>query len=255
TRVPARPSGDPALDRHAAPARVANRHEGAAAAVAAARCRARRRGRRRRGGGGRRRTRRHARGGTRAVAHAWTYPSGSPAFGMRSRAGPLPGSGHPPSGARASHEVANRGAHLVGIGACRCNGGMTRRSLPALLGLVLILATSTAWLPGSAAPAGDRDNVAGEEDEGPGSGPAGSDQWFAAQRLYPFRSPVALEAGYRAAQDQAVRAATAPRAAGLAAAAWQPLGPANIGGRVTDLVVDPVRPDTVSAGAATGGVW
>lgn len=132
---------------------------------------------------------------------------------------------------------------------------MTRRSLPALLGLVLILATSTAWLPGSAAPAGDRDNVAGEEDEGPGSGPAGSDQWFAAQRLYPFRSPVALEAGYRAAQDQAVRAATAPRAAGLAAAAWQPLGPANIGGRVTDLVVDPVRPDTVYAGAATGGVW
>src|SRR6266545_4036130 len=42
---------------------------------------------------------------------------------------------------------------------------------------------------------------------------------------------------------------------GLAAAAWQSLGPANIGGRVTDLAVDPTRTDTVYAGAATGGVW
>ena len=116
---------------------------------------------------------------------------------------------------------------------------MTRRTLLLSCGLVLLLATSTAWLPGSAAPTGDRDNVAGEEDEGPGAGPAGSDQWFAAQRLYPFTSAGQLASGYRAAQDQAVRAATAPRAAGLAAAAWQPLGPANVGGRVTDLVVDP----------------
>src|SRR5207302_6651901 len=116
-------------------------------------------------------------------------------------------------------------------------------------GLVLILATSTAGLPGSTARPTDRDAVTGEADaDEPGSGPAGSDQWFADQRLYPYRSPVSLDAAFRAAQDQAVRAAAAPRAAS-AAAAWQPLGPANIGGRVTDLVVDPVRPDTVYAGA------
>ena len=36
---------------------------------------------------------------------------------------------------------------------------------------------------------------------------------------------------------------------------WQALGPSNIGGRVTDMVVDPVRANTVYAGAATGGVW
>jgi hypothetical protein len=128
---------------------------------------------------------------------------------------------------------------------------MTRRHWLPLLGLVLILVTSTAALPGSIA-LPDRD-AGGDEEEV--EGPAGSDQWFADQRLYPYRSEVSLDAAFRAAQDQAVRAALAPRAANLAAAAWQPLGPANIGGRVTDLVVDPVRPDTVYAGAATGGVW
>jgi hypothetical protein len=134
---------------------------------------------------------------------------------------------------------------------------MTRRTLLSLFGLVLILAAGTAWLPGSSGPRADRDNVASEESDGDGpeAGPAGSDQWFTDQRLYPYRSQTSLDAAYRAAQDQAVRAAAAPRAANLAAAAWQPLGPANVGGRVTDLVVDPVRTDTVYAGAATGGVW
>src|SRR5262245_60416763 len=106
---------------------------------------------------------------------------------------------------------------------------MTRRPWLPLVGLVLILATSTAGLPGSTALPGDRD-AGGEEAEA--DGPAGSDQWFADQRLYPYRSPVSLDAAYRAAQDQAVRAAAAPRVASAAAPAWQPLGPANIGGRV-----------------------
>src|SRR5436189_310142 len=130
---------------------------------------------------------------------------------------------------------------------------MTRRPWLPLVGLVLILATSTAGLPGSIALPEGRDADHGEEAET--DGPAGSDQWFADQRLYPYRSQVSLDVAYRAAQDQAVRAAAAPRAAAVAAALWQPLGPANIGGRVTDLVVDPARPDTVYAGAATGGVW
>ena len=45
-----------------------------------------------------------------------------------------------------------------------------------------------------------------------------------------------------------------PAARGLQAA-WQSLGPANIGGRVTDIAVHPTRANTVFAGAATGGVW
>src|SRR2546430_8769120 len=132
---------------------------------------------------------------------------------------------------------------------------MTRRPLLPLFGLVLILASGAAGLTGSTALPADREAVAGEEADVDGRGPAGGDQWFADQRLYPYRSPVSLDAAYRAGQDRAVRAAAASRAATAAAAPWQPLGPANIGGRVTDLVVDPVRPDTVYAGAATGGVW
>ncbi len=98
---------------------------------------------------------------------------------------------------------------------------------------------------------------AGEHHEAGGheAGPAGSDQWFAAQRLYPFTGQPSLDAAYRTAVDQAATAALAPRAAALAAGPWQPLGPSNIGGRITDAVVDPVRSNTVYAGAATGGVW
>src|SRR2546423_14961767 len=107
---------------------------------------------------------------------------------------------------------------------------MTRRPLLPLFGLVLILASGAAGLTGSTAPPADREAVAGEEADADGLGPAGGDQWFADQRLYPYRSPVSLDAAYRAAQDQAVRAAAAPRAATAAAAPWQPLGPANIRG-------------------------
>jgi hypothetical protein len=47
-------------------------------------------------------------------------------------------------------------------------------------------------------------------------------------------------------------AGSGPAADGAAvAAAWQPLGPSNIDGRATDMVVGPVRPDTVYAGAGS----
>src|SRR5437773_7453897 len=58
-----------------------------------------------------------------------------------------------------------------------------------------------------------------------------------------------------AALDEAARLESSRAAAALAAGTWQSLGPANVGGRVTDLAVDPVHTDTVYAGAATGGVW
>lgn len=81
-------------------------------------------------------------------------------------------------------------------------------------------------------------------------GPAGADHWFAAQRTYPFP---ALDIGalQAAARSQAAAVRTAPGVQ----AAWQGLGPSTIGGRVTDLVAHPTQPNTVFAGAATGGVW
>ncbi|WP_432863753.1 WD40/YVTN/BNR-like repeat-containing protein [Microbispora rosea] len=36
---------------------------------------------------------------------------------------------------------------------------------------------------------------------------------------------------------------------------WDLLGPSNIGGRVTDLAVDPAHPDTLYVAASGGGVW
>lgn len=91
-----------------------------------------------------------------------------------------------------------------------------------------------------------------EEEEGV-EGPAGSDGWFALQRVYPHTS-LDLATLDKSARDQAVKLASA-RPPGLAAAAWTALGPANIGGRITDLAVDPTHANTLFAGAATGGVW
>jgi hypothetical protein len=88
-----------------------------------------------------------------------------------------------------------------------------------------------------------------EEEEGE-AGPAGADDWFATQRVYPFPT---LNVG--ALQAQARGTAEVLRAAPGIQAAWQPLGPANIGGRVTDLVAHPTQANTVFAAAATGGVW
>jgi photosystem II stability/assembly factor-like uncharacterized protein len=37
--------------------------------------------------------------------------------------------------------------------------------------------------------------------------------------------------------------------------AWQLVGPSNVGGRITDLAVDPRHPDTVYTAASGGGIW
>src|SRR3954451_24548596 len=58
-----------------------------------------------------------------------------------------------------------------------------------------------------------------------------------------------------AAQAAALGDQTAATDPAVAGAAWQPLGPSNIGGRVLDVVVDPNNADTVFIAAATGGVW
>ena len=36
---------------------------------------------------------------------------------------------------------------------------------------------------------------------------------------------------------------------------WQPIGPTNGGGRTLTIAFDPVDPDTIYAGAASGGLW
>jgi hypothetical protein len=139
-----------------------------------------------------------------------------------------------------------------------------RRGLAVLLiGLVPLLVPGSATVatggvtigaPGSAfePDLAERPGAEPDEESGEAPGPAGADHWFVAQRTYPFRT---LDIGrlHRSALARAATISAKPRL--RTADAWQSLGPANIGGRVTDLAADPTRTDTVYAAAATGGVW
>ena len=105
-----------------------------------------------------------------------------------------------------------------------------------------------------------------------GQGPAGPDvagllaamgapkkqqpsDWIEWQRMGPDASIA------RGAYARAVRAAlrierqTSQQAPALAEASWSHMGPVNVGGRISDLAVDPTADNTVYAAAAGGGVW
>lgn len=62
---------------------------------------------------------------------------------------------------------------------------------------------------------------------------------------------------YQRALDQAksAEAMTAADRPEFAEAEWEWMGPTNIGGRVTEVAIDPSSPDTVYAATASGGVW
>jgi photosystem II stability/assembly factor-like uncharacterized protein len=95
------------------------------------------------------------------------------------------------------------------------------------------------------------DESEGEEEEG--LGPAEPDDWFIAQRA---GAPGATldEAAFRRAGNKAreIRRSAGPR---RFHGDWALTGPTNVGGRITDLVVDPTHANTIYVTAATGGVW
>ena len=73
--------------------------------------------------------------------------------------------------------------------------------------------------------------------------------WFQMRATWPLReAPIAV-----LEEERARAAATLVPQPG--AAAWELVGPTNVGGRMTCLVCDPTRPDVIWAGAAGGGVW
>ncbi|MCB9089155.1 MAG: T9SS type A sorting domain-containing protein [Calditrichae bacterium] len=75
--------------------------------------------------------------------------------------------------------------------------------------------------------------------------------WFYAQRAYP-QGEINHQA-YREGQRQvlALREAAAIRES----ASWQPAGPRNVGGRISDLELSPTSFDTIYAGTASGGIF
>lgn len=73
--------------------------------------------------------------------------------------------------------------------------------------------------------------------------------WFQARAAWPVR-----EAPVRSLVRERMRA-TKTLAPLAGTAQWQCVGPTNIGGRLTSLVVHPSHPDRIWVGAAGGGVW
>lgn len=122
--------------------------------------------------------------------------------------------------------------------------GLTSAATAATLG-VLLAAAPRPSIP-VAAPPPAREPA--HEAEGP------PDEWLLAARL---SGGAVTPAQLRRAslQAEALGRMTAAAHPSLAQAPWTFEGPEVIGGRITDLAVDPLAPDTVYAAAATGGVW
>lgn len=86
-----------------------------------------------------------------------------------------------------------------------------------------------------------------EKKDGPKAEP---NAWLFAQRAYPHNEIDATI--YRNAHKEASRMHKENTSRAIN---WELAGPTNIGGRITDIEVDPNNNDIIYLGAATGGVW
>ncbi len=75
--------------------------------------------------------------------------------------------------------------------------------------------------------------------------------WFMLQRVYPNNdvNPSLYEHA-----RQTIRQMSESRRDGMVAA-WQSVGPSNVGGRITSLALHPTNPNIIYAGSAAGGGW
>src|SRR5438477_8630010 len=121
--------------------------------------------------------------------------------------------------------------------------------------LAILLVVAASFLPGALRRFGREDRERSktndrqhEVEESP------PEDWFITQRV--VHGGIPLEARRKAGdQATALALATARLNPQLATMPWQFVGPTNIGGRVLDIAVDPVMPNTIYVAAATGGVW
>jgi sortilin (neurotensin receptor 3) len=116
------------------------------------------------------------------------------------------------------------------------------------LGLVLVAAVVPTWRAGHPGVGSASAVLEPQERE------AAPEDWMLTQRA--FGSGVPREAPRKAAlAADRLAALAAARDPQLAAAAWQAIGPTNIGGRVLDVALDPANANTIYIATASGGVW
>ncbi len=128
-----------------------------------------------------------------------------------------------------------------------------RLALPLVAAVVLVAVLvprlREAWEPWEPPTFEESDAVSREP--GDGLPPRTPNPWFYTERAYPL-GHIDL-ANWHRAQLQAT-ALRAEAAAKGDRTAWELRGPTNIGGRITDIAVDPRSPQVAFAGAAEGGV-
>jgi len=124
--------------------------------------------------------------------------------------------------------------------------------IPVLIfGVLAALVLTALWALSDAPPSQIVGGFEEEEDGGPGD-PA---EWMWLQRANEDGSIPATAYQDAIAQTVQIEKSTRSGNPALSEIQWQLLGPANIGGRLIDLVIDPNTPGTVYVAAGTGGVW
>lgn len=140
----------------------------------------------------------------------------------------------------------------------------------ALIVLFSCLVPASAWTQTSASPADTgrqiermeralRDAKEDPESEMRGENLRAREEWFFLQRAYPYD---VIPEGARAAAVREIQNAEArlkqSRKQGstlMSTSTWTNIGPANVGGRIRAVAIDPTDSRTIFVGAAAGGVW
>ena len=138
---------------------------------------------------------------------------------------------------------------------------LQRKAWPELVGIVLAVAVGLfAFGVVGVGPDDARTSpaFAPAVEENEGLGPAEPDEWFIMQRAGGPGETIDQGALARATEQAQTLLAAAENDGGPARirrGVWDTVGPTNIGGRITDLALDPTDQGTLYVAAASGGLW
>lgn len=129
---------------------------------------------------------------------------------------------------------------------------MPRFNLRFICFAVVLIASITAlsiWTSSPSTPIASPDDELVE----PATGARLSLGYLGDVRAYPNRQVPAL--GFAQAFEESQLMESRQKRKGKASTVWETLGPVNVGGRTLALAINPIHPDTMFAGSASGGLW